>query len=164
MKNIGIGEAQRLTAPAPFGLLSVKRPDGRTNLMAISWWTYLTNHPPMIGVCLSKKGLSGELIRGSGEFALNIVGCGLAERALKCGQCSGRTVDKAEQFEIPLVRAEQIGAEIVSGSRVTFECRLAGSFDVGDHTMYLGEIAVIHADEDVKQLFAYDGYDKRNIL
>ena len=85
MKNISIGQAQRLTAPAPFGLLSVRRNDGGTNLMAVSWWTYLSNHPPMLGVCLSKKGLSGSLITESGEFALSIVGENLREAALNCG-------------------------------------------------------------------------------
>ena len=91
MNSILIGHAQKLTAPAPFGLLSTKKPDGGTNLMAISWWTYLSNHPPMLGVCLSKKGLSGSLIEENGEFGLSIVGEGLKDAALRCGSCSGAT-------------------------------------------------------------------------
>ena len=71
MTDINIGQAQRLTAPCPFALLSVLRDDGSTNLMAVSWWSYLSNHPPTLGACLSKKGLSGELIRKNGEFALS---------------------------------------------------------------------------------------------
>ena len=102
MQNITIGQAQRLTAPAPFGLLSVRKEDGSTNLMAVSWWTYLSNHPPSLGVCLSKKGLSGSLLEESGEFALSIVGESLREAALKCGGCSGRAHDKAAEFGIPL--------------------------------------------------------------
>ena len=145
MQNITIGQAQRLTAPAPFGLLSVRKEDGSTNLMAVSWWTYLSNHPPSLGVCLSKKGLSGSLLEESGEFALSIVGESLREAALKCGGCSGRAHDKATEFGIPLEEADVIR-------------RLSSRTEVGDHVFYIGEIAAIRGDASVSQLFAWDGY------
>ena len=138
MTDINIGQAQRLTAPCPFALLSVLRDDGSTNLMAVSWWSYLSNHPPTLGACLSRKGLSGELIRKNGEFALSIVGEDLKDAALRCGTCSGRTVD--------------------SGSRVVFECRLVDTKEVADHVLYIAEPVAIRGDESVRQLFAFDGY------
>ena len=158
MEEIKIGTAQRLTAPAPFGLLSTRKADGSTNLMAISWWTYLSNHPPMLGVCLSKKGLSGSLIAENGQFALSIVGEQLRDAALRCGTCSGRTVDKAREFGIPLEDAAVIAPQLVSGSRVVFECRLTDTKEVADHVLYIAEIAAIRGDESVRQLFAFDGY------
>lgn len=82
MEKITAAQAQRLTAPSPFALLSSLKEDGSTNLMAVSWWTFLSNRPPMIGVCLGKKGASGKLIQSTGEFALNIVGEELKEAAL----------------------------------------------------------------------------------
>ena len=124
MEKITAAQAQRLTAPSPFALLSSLKEDGSTNLMAVSWWTFLSNRPPMIGVCLGKKGASGKLIQSTGEFALNIVGEELKEAALRCGSCSGRDVNKAEMFSIPLEAASEIAPKIVSGSRVVFECRL----------------------------------------
>lgn len=164
MKNISIGQAQRLTAPAPFGLLSVRRNDGGTNLMAVSWWTYLSNHPPMLGVCLSKKGLSGSLITESGEFALSIVGENLREAALNCGRCSGRDTDKAARFGIRLVPASVIETQVVEDSRVVFECRLKDSVEAGDHIFYLAEIEAVHGDEETKALFAFDGYARLDSL
>ena len=158
MTDITIAQAQRLTAPAPFGLISTLKDDGSTNLMAISWWTYLTNHPAMIGVCLSKKGLSGSLIEKNGEFALSIVGEELKEKAKKCGTCSGRTVDKAKEFGIETEKAAVVAAETVCGSRVVFECKLAGKAEAGDHVLYMGEIVALRGDPEVKQLFAFDGY------
>lgn len=105
-----------------------------------------------------KKGYSGELIRETGEFGLSIVGEQLRGAALKCGRSSGRAENKAATYGVPLQRAEKISAEVVSGSRVVFECILSGSFDAGDHTVYLGEIMAVRGDERVAQLFAYDGY------
>ncbi|MDY3078658.1 MAG: flavin reductase family protein [Oscillospiraceae bacterium] len=160
MKEITVGQAQRLTSPSPFGLLSTRDSEGKVNLMAISWWTYLTNHPPKLGVCLSNKGYSGELIRKTGEFALNIVGEELKEAGLKCGQISGRTCDKCEQFGIETVPASNISGAVIPGSRVIFECRLTDSFPVGDHTMYVGDIVSVSGDDSVKQLYAFDGYGR----
>lgn len=158
IQNIIIGQAQKLTAPAPFGLLSTRKPDGGTNLMAVSWWTYLSNHPPMLGVCLSRKGLSGALIEETGEFGLSIVGEPLKEAALRCGTCSGRTTDKASAFGIPLTAASTISTPVVEGSRVVFECRLKDQIEPGDHVFYLAEIVAVQGDADVRQLFAWDGY------
>lgn len=158
MNDISIGQAQRLTAPAPFGLVSSLKDDGGTNLMAVSWWTYLSNHPPMLGVCLSKKGLTGSLIEKTGEFALNVVGEELKDTAIKCGACSGRTVDKAAELGIPLTAAAEIKPQLIPGSRVVFECRLVNKAEAGDHVFYMGEIVAIHGDPDRAQLFAFDGY------
>jgi len=72
MDLMTIGQAQKLTSPNPFALLSVRKNDGTTNVMAVSWWNYASNHPATVTVCLSSKGYSGQCIRESGAFGLNI--------------------------------------------------------------------------------------------
>ena len=158
MNDITLGQAQRLTAPAPFALLCVCKADGGDNLMAVSWWTYLSNHPPMLGVCLSKKGLSGSLIKQSGVFTLNVVGKTLKDAALQCGRCSGRDHDKAAEFGIPLEKAPSIEASFVPESRAVFECRLVSQSEAGDHVFYIAEILACHGNAEIPQLFAWDGY------
>ena len=164
MDKLTAVQAQRLASPAPFALLTAKKEDGKTNLMAVSWWTFLSNHPPMLGVCLSKKGLSGSLIEKNGEFALNLVGPACRESAFRCGTCSGRTVDKAEEFRIPLEEAQAIGAQVVSESRAVFECRLFSSAEAGDHTFYIAEIIAAQGDGSVEQLYAFEGYKRLDTL
>ena len=164
MNDLTIGQAQRLTAPAPFALLSARKEDGGDNLMAVSWWTYLSNRPPMLGVCLSKKGLSGSLIERSGVFTLSVVGGSLKDAALQCGRCSGRDHDKAAEFGIPLEPAAAIEASLVSGSRVAYECRLTGSVEAGDHVFYLAEILLCHGGAEIPQLFAWDGYARLDTI
>ena len=56
MDLMTIGQAQKLTSPNPFALLSVRKNDGTTNVMAVSWWNYASNHPATVTVCLSSKG------------------------------------------------------------------------------------------------------------
>lgn len=158
MEIITASQAQRLAAPSPFALLSSMKPDGSTNLMAVSWWTFLSNHPPLIGACLSKKGASGQYITEHGEFALSLVGEKLEQAALNCGRCSGRDTDKAARFNIALQDAQLISPRVVSDSRVVFECKLIDTKEVSDHVMYIAEIVACTGDANVKQLYAWDGY------
>ena len=164
MNQLTIGQAQKLTAPAPFGLLGTLKQDKSTNLMAISWWTYLTNHPPMIGVCLSNKGLSGTLIKKNGEFTLSIVGESLKESGLKCGQFHGVDIDKAEEFGIVLCDSENVGPKHVKESRVVFECKCVNYVETGDHTFFVGEVVSALGDDSVRQLYAFDGYSRLDTL
>ena len=83
------------------------KPDGTANLMALSWWTYVSNHPATTAVCLSNKGYSAELIRSNKEFGLNIVDESLKEAAFACGTCSGRTENKPETFGIEMIYGQR---------------------------------------------------------
>ncbi len=164
MTDLTLGQAQRLTAPAPFALLSTLKEDGSTNFMAISWWTYLSNHPATIGVCLSRKGLSGSRIEATGEFALSIVGEDVKQAALNCGRCSGRTTDKKSEFNIPAEKASVIVPEVVANSRVVFECRLVNHTQAADHELYIAEVVAIRGNPEVKQVFAFDGYARLDTI
>ncbi len=160
MTELTIGQAQKMTAPAPFALLTSADEAGKTNIMAVSWWTYLSNRPAKIGACLSNKGYSGGNIRAGGEFALCIVDEKLKDAALRCGTCSGRNTDKAAEFGIELVGAKEIKPEVVEASKVVFECRLSDMLEIGDHTFYVADVIAIYGDESKKQLYAYDGYGR----
>ncbi len=158
MEEISIGIAQKLTSPNPFGLVSSTKPDGSTNLMAISWWTYASNHPATILICLSNKGYTGECIRTSKEFGLSIVSESLAAAAFQCGTCSGRDRDKALEFGIELVPGKSINAKLVADSRITFECQVEAHYPASDHTIFVGTVQHIFADQNKKALYAVNGY------
>ena len=143
MTDLTIGQAQRMTAPAPFALLTSADKEGKTNIMAVSWWTYLSNHPVKIGACLSNKGYSGGNIREGGEFAICVVDEQLKDSALQCGRCSGRSTPK-----------------VVAASKVVFECKLSDMLEVGDHTFFAADVVAVYGDDSKKQLFAYDGYGR----
>ena len=146
MQEFTVGQAQKLTAPAPFALISTKDTE-HTNLMACSWWTYLSNHPAKLGICLKTTGHSGSLIRKNGEFAVNIVGEELKECAWLCGTVSGSKEYKASP-------------QVVENSKVIFECRCTDTVEAGDHTFYIADILKIYGNEEVKALYAYDGYGR----
>lgn len=160
MQELTISAAQKLTSPNPFALLTVKKENGSVNVMAVSWWTYVSNNPATLAVCLSKKSYSGSCILREGKFSLSLPGADLADAAFRCGTCSGRDRDKVGDFGIPITVTADFSQGLVEGSRVNFSCTLKQSCDVGDHTLYVARIDKILGDESVKALYAYNGYSK----
>ena len=155
---VNIGTVQKLTSPNQFALVSSRKPDGTTNLMALSWWTYVSNHPATIAVCLSKKGYTGELIRENREFGLSVVDESLKEAAFACGTCSGRTENKPEKLGIALMEPAVIATRLVKAHKVALECALTDIVEVADHCIYIAEVVEAHCDPDKKQLYAVNGY------
>ncbi len=153
-----IGQIQKCTSPNPFALVSTRKEDGSTNLMALSWWTYVSNRPATIAVCLSAKGYSGERIRETKEFGLNIVDESLQEAAFRCGTCSGRTENKPEKFGVELMDALTMQTKLVKAHKVALECRLINTLEVSDHVLYLAEVVEAHCVPERKQLFSMNGY------
>ena len=153
-----ISQIQQCTSPNPFALISTQREDGTTNLMALSWWTYCSNHPATIAVCISKKSYTGERIRETKEFGLNVVDESLQEAAFRCGTCSGRTENKAEKFGVELMDALCMQTKLVKAHKVALACKLINAIEVSDHILYLAEVVEAHCSPERKQLFSLNGY------
>lgn len=153
-----------MVSPNPFGLLTTLKPDGTTNIMAVSWWSFVSNNPASIAVCLSNKGYSGELIKETGEFVLNIVSEELKESAIRCGKCSGRDHDKAFEFGIELAVANIVKPQLVKQHKAVMECHLISIHIVSDHTIYVGEIVETDCVENKNQLYAFEGYGRLDTI
>jgi len=41
MKEITLAGAAKISSPNPVTIVCTQKPDGSTNLAAVSWWTYL---------------------------------------------------------------------------------------------------------------------------
>ncbi|HML69310.1 MAG TPA: flavin reductase family protein [Clostridia bacterium] len=153
-----MSQIQQCTSPNPFALVSTLREDGTTNLMALSWWTYASNHPATVAVFISKKSYSGERIRETKEFVLNIVDESLQEAAFRCGTCSGRTENKAEKFGVELIDSLSMQTKLVKAHKVALECKVVNTIEVSDHILYLAEVVEAHCAPERKQLFCLNGY------
>ena len=158
MKEITIQDAQMYTSPNPFALVSSCNDFGKTNLMAISWWTYASNSPATVVICISSKGYTHTLIDEGKEFALNIPNENLTDLAAKCGTCTGSDIDKAKAFGIELEPASSIRPMLVKESKVQMECRMVNKIPVGDHFLYVADVICIHGNENAKVLKSMNGY------
>ena len=157
MNRITMAEALKNTSPHPVSLICVQTPAGVTNLTPVSWWTYLENDPPMIGFSIWKESYTCELVANSGKAVLSIPGEAIADITLKCGNVSGRDVDKVKEFSIDLVDAP---VKFPVHSRLAFVCTLESKVEVGDCIFFICKIDDIFLNENERQLFAWSGSSK----
>ena len=158
MEKVTINDAQKITSPNPFALVSTKGEDGKVNVMALSWWTYVSNHPATVVICTSDRGYTGGVIKRTREFTLSMPDESLREQAFLCGTCSGRDRDKAVEFGIEFEESETVKVPRVKGSALALECRLKDTVPLGDHTMYIAEVTAVWADKEKRPVFAAEGY------
>lgn len=100
----------------------------------------VTSEPPKIAVCLNKNNLTHEFIKKSKVFTISILS---KETPLPFiglfGFKSGRDIDKFKDVNFDI--GEKTGAPIVKDYTVAFiECNLLDMFDVGTHTIFVGEV------------------------
>jgi flavin reductase (DIM6/NTAB) family NADH-FMN oxidoreductase RutF len=119
------------------------------NVWPVDWHVPLSFEPGLYGIALSRNGYGAHLLRDSGVFVVNFVPATWEKIILFCGNVSGRTVDKFEATGLRKEEAESVDAPRLADSLGALECRVQQTVDVGDHTLFIGEVtrSVIRADE-----------------
>ena len=160
MNSIEIQEIPKITSPNPVTLICTERPDGDTNLAAISWWTFVSYEPPLIGIAMSRKGYSGERLAETGRCLLTVPSEEIAKSAFLCGTVSGRDKNKAVEFGIELRAVENSKIKAPVHSRLVVDCAMQGRLEIADsdHYFYICRPERAFADENKTGLFAWNGY------
>lgn len=95
MSKISI-DPKRSTAvlfPGMSSIVTCKHED-RDNMIAITWQSNFCGDPAIVGISVTPKRFSYDLIKNSGEYIINIPNKDLLWDLHYCGRTSGRDVDK----------------------------------------------------------------------
>jgi flavin reductase (DIM6/NTAB) family NADH-FMN oxidoreductase RutF len=146
-----LGTAFRPVNPSPAALITSVDEQGRPNIITLGEVFNVSIFKPVIvGISIRSATYSHALIRTSGEFVINLTTAGLVEKVDRCGRVSGREgVDKFKQFGLTPVAASIVTPPLIEECPVNIECRVIEMRTVGDHDLVLGEVATVHADEEV---------------
>ncbi len=158
MEKITLPKASQLTSPNPLTLVCTQKPDGSTNLAAVSWWTYLSYNPAMIAFAMAKTSYSGEMTRENGKVIVAVPGAEISDAVLGCGSTTGRNTDKVDRFGIELADVEGSPIKIPVHSRVAIVCDLKEYHEVGDHYLYICDVEQVYGNDSEEALFAWRGY------
>ncbi len=100
-------------------------------------FTSVSLEPPLVLVCLDRKGDTHQLVDRSGIFAVNILGQDQEE-------LSRLFATKGEGHDHSLRRVPHrygaTGAPIIEGALAYLDCVVAHRFPGGDHTIFVGEV------------------------
>ena len=160
MKEINIGEATKLTSPDPLVMVCTEKEDGTTNLAPVSFVSYLSFNPAMIGFGMGKASHSGKRVRETKKVVLAVPSKEIAEQVMACGTTTGSKTDKVKEFNIELMDCPNTTVKAPKDSKVLFVATLDKFIEVGDHYFYACNIYGMYADESKEALFAWDGYAK----
>ncbi|WP_202318353.1 flavin reductase family protein [Archaeoglobus neptunius] len=119
----------------------------RPNVMTADWVVPLSFTPPMLGVAIGHTRYTHGLIKECGEFVVAVPTIELLREVWIAGTMSGGKSDKMEKLGLTLVESKSVKVPSIRECQANIECRVVKEVDVGDHTLFVGEIvSVTHGD------------------
>jgi flavin reductase (DIM6/NTAB) family NADH-FMN oxidoreductase RutF len=121
---------------SPVALLLVDAA-GRANAMTVSFFSEVAHHPTALWVSVAKSAYTHALLGDAGAFSLAVLAWTQRDLAIACGTVSGRGVDKCAGLALGRTPG---GFLALPGALASCGCRVARRLDLGDHTLFVGEI------------------------
>jgi flavin reductase (DIM6/NTAB) family NADH-FMN oxidoreductase RutF len=141
--------AQPILLPSPVLIIGTYGSDGTPNIMNAAWGGIVASRPPCISVSLREATLSYHNIKQTEAFTVNIPSEKYLREADLVGIISGKEGDKFKKTRLTPEKSKLVNAPIVQEFPYTLECKLIKQVEIGSHTMFIGEIVGIVADEAV---------------
>ena len=140
-------DALRLLNGGPVLLVTTRWRD-ETDVMPAIYYSQLSRTPPLIGVAVHPARHTHDMIRFSEQFALNFPARDLLNHTHYFGAVSGDNVGKLELAKLATFRASKIDAPLIENCVAWIECSLEDSYRIGDHTLFVGRVLVVQAEQD----------------
>ena len=122
--------------PSPVGVVTVQLA-GEAAGLTVDSFISLSLEPPLFGVALRRHAALHELLREAGTFAVSI----LASEQKHLAQHFARGVPPIAHWTGIETERGHLGAPLLAGALGWVECRLASEHELGDHTLFVGEVA-----------------------
>lgn len=137
-----------LLAPVPPVMVSCGDSQ-RSNIITVAWCGTLATHPPMTYISVRPSRYSYNIIKESGEFAINLTTEQLVRAADTCGVYTGAKVDKFARCNLTRETASKISCPLIAESPLSIECKVKEIVPLGSHDMFVAEIVAVDVDEDL---------------
>lgn len=157
-----IGKPERLY-PNPVVMVSCS--DGvKDNIITLAWVGTVCSNPPLISISIRPSRYSHALISASKEFVINIPDEKMIEACDFCGTKSGRNMDKFEELGLTKEKGSIVNTPLIKECPINIECKVRQIIHLGTHDMFIGEVVIVNADEEVIYSDREIDYEKIGIL
>ena len=127
------------TIPYGFYITGVNGADGEANGFTTCWVSQVSFEPQQLILAVKKDQHTHDLIESGGVFSLNFLDTSQEDLARKFTQTLAPEDGTVSGSRYTL--GEATGAPLFEEAFAHLECRVVGSMEAGDHTVYLGEVA-----------------------
>jgi flavin reductase (DIM6/NTAB) family NADH-FMN oxidoreductase RutF len=141
--------AKTTVFPTPVFVVGSYDKSGRPNAMVVAWGGICCSHPPCIGISLREATYTYGNIIARKAFTISIPSEKFIKEADYFGIVSGRTEDKFATTKLTPVKSDHVDAPYVKEFPFILECSVIQVVKLGSHTLFIGEIKDVTADEAV---------------
>ena len=127
------------TIPYGFYITGVIGTGGEANGFTTCWVSQVSFEPQQVVLAVRKDQHTHDLIETGGVFSLNFLDTSQEDLARKFTQ--PLRPEDGTVGGSPYTPGKVTGAPLFEEAFANLECRVVGSMEAGDHTVYLGEIA-----------------------
>ena len=135
--------------PTPVFIVGTYDSEGKPNAMAAAWGGICCSRPPSVSIALRAATYTHGSIIAQECFTVSIPSVAYVKEADYFGIASGRTEEKFAATGLTPVRGEKVNAPYVGEFPLVLECKLAHTVEVGLHTLFVGTIMDVKAEESV---------------
>lgn len=146
MAKVSLG-AKTMTLPTPAWLIGTYDAAGKPNLMTAAWGGICCSKPVCMTVSLQKPRHSYAAIMERKAFTINVAGEADVAKVDYCGIVSGRDHDKFAACGYTAVKSALVDAPYVGECPLVIECKVIHIQDLGQHTMFVGEVLDVKVEE-----------------
>lgn len=114
------------------------------NVMTAEWVHQISYDPGLIMVNLHEVDATADNIAETKVFGISIAAQDQGDMISVAGGSTGKEVDKIavlRELGFEFYNGEMTGLQMVKGAALNLECRVVKQEKVGDHIMFIGEVA-----------------------
>jgi flavin reductase (DIM6/NTAB) family NADH-FMN oxidoreductase RutF len=137
-------------------VLVTARHEGVDNIWPLDAHIFLSFQPNLYGIAVKRGSHGADLVRRSGVFVVNFVPSTWQDVIFYCGSVSGRKIDKFAGAGLQKEEAQTVNAARLAQSLGALECKVQQVVEVGDHTLFIGEVTHTVMRADAPRLHHHD--------
>lgn len=149
-RSLPLSRVYRLLEPGPVVLLSTAW-RGEIDVMTMSWHMMMEFEPPTLACIVSSNDYSFGLLKGSKECVISIPTAELAKKVVRCGNTTGRTLDKFRAIGLTPLPAAKVAAPLVAECFACLECRVTDTRMVNRYNLFVLEVVQAWIDPAVRR-------------
>jgi flavin reductase (DIM6/NTAB) family NADH-FMN oxidoreductase RutF len=144
-----LSQVYRLLEPGPVVLVATSN-NGRANVMTMSWHTMIDFDPPIVGCVISNRDFTFDLLKATKECTINIPTVELAAKVVRCGNTTGRTLDKFKACGLTPTHASRVTAPLIAECYASLECKVVDTRMVTKYNFFVLEVVKAWTDPSIK--------------
>ncbi len=135
--------------PTPVFVIGTYDENDVPNVMTAAWTGICCSEPPCISVSLRKATYTYSGLSLHKAFTVNVPSENQVREVDFFGVTSGRKTDKIGDTRFTAVPAEHVHAPYLDQFPLILECQLIHTHVLGLHTLFIGEIVDLKAEESI---------------